>query len=296
MTIKSYCELSINECQKLYDFLVTQGDGLWSQGFSKTDAELRGPLFNNGRGFYSFWDAARPMGSVGCITKDIKEHGAAYIAVSSANSESLVAFGELTRHVVTYISEFRPRLVRLGISPKLAKLVPVILESGFKEIDRALILCRIKQPGVFRVDNGLLLVSLTSANGHEFRNIHNEAFKTSPNASLISEAEVQERIQNNNKNGIQYGLALDRDRSIGVFETVFKDGVGWLEALAVHPKHQGKGFGQRMLQAVIAELYQDCKVAKLTVMESNTAAKNLYLNFGFKVENTKSIWFQLDPS
>jgi RimJ/RimL family protein N-acetyltransferase len=61
---------------------------------------------------------------------------------------------------------------------------------------------------------------------------------------------------------------------------------GWINHLAVHPNAQGKGYGQRLIQAVTTRLkVQGCEKVNLLVRQSNQQVVPFYEKIGFAVDN-----------
>ncbi len=61
-----------------------------------------------------------------------------------------------------------------------------------------------------------------------------------------------------------------------------------ITTIAVHPGHQRRGFGERLLVALLEEsLERGACWVTLEVRESNQAAQNLYKKYGFTVVNTR---------
>ncbi|HKW44257.1 MAG TPA: ribosomal protein S18-alanine N-acetyltransferase [Candidatus Eremiobacteraceae bacterium] len=61
-----------------------------------------------------------------------------------------------------------------------------------------------------------------------------------------------------------------------------------ITTIAVHPSHQRRGFGERLLVALLEEsLERGACWVTLEVRESNQAAQNLYKKYGFTVVNTR---------
>lgn len=54
--------------------------------------------------------------------------------------------------------------------------------------------------------------------------------------------------------------------------------------IVVHPHHQRKGIGRKLIEAVIASGNEQSKSIGLEVFKINDGAKRIYTKFGFTVE------------
>lgn len=60
------------------------------------------------------------------------------------------------------------------------------------------------------------------------------------------------------------------------------DGAAFISYCGVHPEHQGKGFGSKLLKETLAGIFQaDFKTCRLYVDEWNSGARRLYERLGF---------------
>lgn len=68
---------------------------------------------------------------------------------------------------------------------------------------------------------------------------------------------------------------------------------GYLDHIIVSPAHQGKGYGRKTTQfAINKALSQGNNLIKLTVIEWNTKAINLYKSLGFEIAETTHVYRQ----
>jgi ribosomal protein S18 acetylase RimI-like enzyme len=77
------------------------------------------------------------------------------------------------------------------------------------------------------------------------------------------------------------------------FQPQAETGAGeyYIDTLGVHPVHQGKGIGSKMLQFLIEEyVIKQKQTLGLLVEKENTKAKRLYSKLGFKSSGTKVLW------
>lgn len=73
-------------------------------------------------------------------------------------------------------------------------------------------------------------------------------------------------------------------------ENETEGGEMYIDTIAVHPEHQGKGLGTNLLNFVIDRIvYQEGTALGLLVDIDNTKAKNLYLQMGFEPIGEKKL-------
>lgn len=77
---------------------------------------------------------------------------------------------------------------------------------------------------------------------------------------------------------------------VGYSHVENRDGQLFLRMIVVHPHHQRKGIGRKLLESVIASGDEQSKGVELEVFKINDRAKKFYERFGFSVEceNTTS--------
>ena len=70
---------------------------------------------------------------------------------------------------------------------------------------------------------------------------------------------------------------------------------GWVNYLAVHPDHQGRGFGRRLMERAEEILGQlGCAKVNLQVRSSNEAAIGFYRRIGYSVDDSVSMGRRLE--
>lgn len=69
-------------------------------------------------------------------------------------------------------------------------------------------------------------------------------------------------------------------------------GEGQITNVAVHPNYRGKGYGNKVMKALIDHLNsKECYDITLEVRESNKIAQNLYESLGFKNEGIRKNFY-----
>jgi ribosomal protein S18 acetylase RimI-like enzyme len=70
---------------------------------------------------------------------------------------------------------------------------------------------------------------------------------------------------------------------------------GWVNYLAVHPDHQGRGLGRRLMERAEEVLGQlGCAKVNLQVRSSNEAAIGFYRRIGYSVDDSVSMGRRLE--
>lgn len=71
---------------------------------------------------------------------------------------------------------------------------------------------------------------------------------------------------------------------------------GWINYLAVHPKHQRRGYGQQLVRALEAELLnRGCPKINLQIRHGNTAVQAFYESLGFTDDKAMSMGKRIIP-
>jgi ribosomal protein S18 acetylase RimI-like enzyme len=71
---------------------------------------------------------------------------------------------------------------------------------------------------------------------------------------------------------------------------------GWINYLAVSPRHQGKGYGRLIMEAVeLAIAQKGCPKINLQVRGSNTDMASFYQSIGYDIENVIGLGKRLEP-
>jgi ribosomal protein S18 acetylase RimI-like enzyme len=85
-------------------------------------------------------------------------------------------------------------------------------------------------------------------------------------------------------------LLVEKYQRVVSPEKETEPGEFYIDTIAVHPNHQGKGLGTQLLNFAISQIvHQDGNVLGLLVDVNNSKAKNLYLRLGFQPVGTKQL-------
>jgi ribosomal protein S18 acetylase RimI-like enzyme len=91
-------------------------------------------------------------------------------------------------------------------------------------------------------------------------------------------------------------LVLENDnRLIGAVMVGYDGHRGWVNYLAVHPDHRGRGLGRVLMAAAEQRLVQiGCPKVNLQVRASNQEALAFYRRIGYSVDDVVSMGRRLD--
>lgn len=85
-------------------------------------------------------------------------------------------------------------------------------------------------------------------------------------------------------------VSLLNNEVIGSIMAGYEGHRGWINYLAVAPKHQRKGYGKKLVQKAINELAKmGCAKINLQVRRTNTKVIDFYKNIGFKEDDVVSL-------
>ena len=80
-------------------------------------------------------------------------------------------------------------------------------------------------------------------------------------------------------------LAHQKHELVGYSHVENRGGQLFIRMFVVHPHHQRKGIGRKLLESVIASGDEQSKGVGLEVFKINDGAKKFYERFGFSVED-----------
>lgn len=284
--IKSLNSLTEEEKKNFFDW-ANQLDS----NFCYTKDYILNEPCNHGENYWIFLENSRCWGSLGVITREISETDTAYIAFIFAPKECSEKFSLLLNHAMQFLSQHHPKVIKIGLSHLVSHLHQIVIDQGFRQSDRSLLLKFDENKRDLLNDNlQIRLQPLSEEMFDLYQSIQHSSFKTTPNASLISIEEINKFYrQYSNQSGF-IGIAYNNDNeAIGIYQVEKRSDTYCIEALGVNPTYQKRGFGKQILTALIKLL--DNSTIKLMVMESNKRAFNLYLACGFIKESTISTWY-----
>ena len=293
--IYSFNQLSKQQLGELYRFIASVATNLHFDSYDGMVENYTSIVFNSGRGFFSVWDEGQIKGTLGLITKEIDEKGDAFITGIYMNEEDKVYIRALLEHGLMYVRPFNPQRVLLGIHESRKYLMDYVTEAGFQKVYQAVVLTLSSEEKLqeIAIRDSICFEDLSEDNKAHFKEVHNEAFRSSPNGSVLEDRQVEDMLKEFYKGEALIGLCYDGDEAAGIYEMRMKGRIGWIDGIGVHPELWGKGVGKAMLAHGVDKLRKaGAGEIKLIVMSTNKAAYELYKTYGFTEEKVMSYWYE----
>lgn len=294
MEIKQFNLLSTDERKELYKFIKNM-DLTYNKCYIEMCKIYESDTFNDGNSVYILFHRDEIIGSAAVITKEISIVGEAFITdvyVSHENVEMNLSF--LMKKIMKYCNICSARSVKIGIRQSETYLIPYIKNIEFTHIYDAVIMKYNGDKNIqFKENADVELKPLCILNSHKYMDIHNDAFKNSPNGATIDEAEVNDYIIHYANNHDLIGICFAEKNACGIYELSIDENIGWINTLGIAPCYQRKGLGSALVAKCIKKLYeQNLEEIKLLVITSNDTAVKMYKENDFKEENIFSYWFE----
>lgn len=297
MNLCSFADLSEPQRRALYDFIIGFGSSYYFDSYDEMVKDYNGIIFNNGTTYYSLWDGDSILGTIGIITKDVEDKGEVFVTSINILEKDKEAFKPLLEQCVKDALKVNPEKIKIGINSNKAYLIPFVEELGFEGVYKSLVL-QLKSPEIIRsveVYDNITFERLASDNKVNYKEVHNKGFLNSPNGSMLTDQQIDEMLHDSDDNKNIAKICYLINEPVGIYELIIKDHVGWIDSIAISPKHHGKGLGKIVLKTAVDHLYElGVGEVKLFVISSNENAYKLYLKYGFIEEKVTSFWFELD--
>ncbi|MGH4138570.1 GNAT family N-acetyltransferase [Clostridium sp.] len=310
MEIKQFNLISSLQKKELYTFIKVT-DLTYNKTYIEMTKIYESDTFNDGNSVFVLFHKGKIKGSAALITKEININGEAFITDVCVGKENIenensylnrtltisnteVFLQLLIETIAQYCDKFSSKSIKIGIRESETYLIPYIKKMEFNHIyDAVVMIYRGEKNKVLKAKNDLELRPLCIFNSHEYRNIHNEAFKNSPNGGTIDELEVNDYIVQYANNEDMIGICYFEKKHCGIYEISIDGNTGWVDTLGITPKFQNSGLGSSLIMKCIEKLYEKkLNEIKLLVITSNKIAVKLYKNSGFKEESIFSYWFE----
>jgi ribosomal protein S18 acetylase RimI-like enzyme len=295
LIIKSFTELTTQEKQRLYEYIISIGSSHYFDNFKEMVKDYIGIVFNYGDSHFSLWDdKGNVKGTLAVITKEVKERGEAFITGVNIREEDSPYFALLLERGIKYIETLSPEVIKLGVYTSISYITPSVLGHGFKEVYKAMIM---KYNGDkynnIEASKDIEIQGLSQQNKKEFQRVHNTAFIKAPNGAVLTDEQVEELVKEYEKCPQLSGICFYKDVPAGIYELAIKNGTGWIDGIAVDPAYWSKGIGQELLKRSIILLYTSgAKDVKLFVVSANERAVKLYEKNRFEIEKITSTWYE----
>ncbi|MBZ9685148.1 GNAT family N-acetyltransferase [Clostridium estertheticum] len=294
MEIKEFKVISSQQRKELYNFIKST-DSTYNKSYLEMTRIYESDTFNDGNTVFIIFQKGQIKGSLALITKEISVRGEAFITdiyVKKENAEIFLNF--LIKKIVEYCNMCSAISIKIGIRESEKHLIPYINKFEFSHIyDAVVIGYRGDKNTSLKLNKDMELRPLCISNSQEYMNIHNEAFKNSPNGGTIDEVEVKDYIVQYANNEDLIGICFFNKKPCGIYELSNDGNIGWIDSLAITPSFQHMGLGKLLLVKCINKLYEKkLDEIKLLVITSNEIAMAMYRDMGFDLECVFSYWFE----
>lgn len=295
MEIYPFIDLTEGQTKELYDFIISFGSNAYFDSYEEMVRNYYGPIFNKGATYFSIWDGNSIKGTIGIITKEVEEKEEVIITSINVLEQEKNVFKILLEKGIEESIKVNPKKIKIGIHSNKEYLRPFIEELEFKGIYRAVIL-GLKSYDILhsvKMKRNIIFSSISEENKIHFKEVHNKGFLYSPNGAILTDEQIDEMLQENDDKHNLVKICYLNNEPVGIHESMLKEKIGWIEAIAISPKWQGKGFGKLLLKEAVSNLHQcGAEEIKLVVISSNERAYKFYLKYGFEVEKITSHWFE----
>ncbi|TYP53256.1 GNAT family N-acetyltransferase [Thermosediminibacter litoriperuensis] len=302
MQIYSFKELAEPAKKQLYNHVIKSGRNHYIETYEEMLQNYGGVLFNFGESHFSLWEGSKIIGAMGCITREVAHSGEAFITGINIDYTGMYAdcFKILVEKCERYCISKRAKKITLGITPDQEFLRPYIESFGYGQTHRFLVMKYCGYPDVSTqndISGEIFFETLSNENKGRFREIHNEAFRGSPNNAVLTWEDMNQMVEASKGCPGLKGLCFYKGRPAGIYDLKLKNEIGWIDTIGVHPDFQGLGIGKALLKKSVDILRAaGAGEIRLFVIDINHRAYRLYKKFGFKDEGVRSLWFQKIPS
>ncbi len=297
MRILTFDRLYDKNREDLYNFIINLDEN-YNRTLEDMIKLFESEIFNYGKNVFAIFEDGDIKGAISAITREVKISGDGYITDIYIAEKTLQKNPNILSLLMSKAEDacdkaFSKRII-LGIRNKIIYLSPYIESYKFKYIHDAIIM-KYDFDKLSQLQNNIEVefIPLTEKNISEFRIIHNEAFKGTPNAGTLSEEEVENFIHQYKGNEELIGIVKDNGVNVGIYMLADIDNEGWIDNIGVLNNSRRNGIGKAIVKKSI-ELLKKRNVIeiKLLVISSNEVAYNFYNKYGFKEELVFSKWFE----
>ena len=294
MEIKEFKEMSPLQKKELYDFIKSM-DLTYNKSYAEMTKIYESDTFNDGETVFTVFHNEKVKGIAALITKEISIKGEAFITdvyVEIDNAQRVLEI--LIETIVEYCNFCNTRSIKIGIREGETHLIPHISKLQFNHIYDAVIMKYKDHKDIPVKENKCIkLVPLSISNSKQYMDIHNQAFKNSPNGGTIDEVEVKDYIVRYANDEDLIGLCFCQEEPCGIYELSINGNVGWIDTIGIAPKYQKKGFGTILITECIKKLSEkNINEIKLLVITTNDVAMKMYKENRFEEEKVFSYWFE----
>lgn len=292
ISIKAWNRLDKNEQIQAKNFLIIHGQSHSEKSWDERKGYLLGPVFGHGENLFFAICESMIVGILACVLLEIKAKGEAYITeidiLKEYESHEIVNL--LINTGIGHCKKSGAKRIRLGIKPYVDFIETNLLLAGFKMCYHALELVK-EEKKIYETNAKYKTLPLSETRLKEYSDIMTDAFINSPNGGSVTIQDAMKLLNDNKKStGILWDSEMNQP--VGAYEITIIAQTGWIDALAIERKYQGLGCGKQLFRQVQNLLWRkEVSTLKLTVMDSNKRAYEMYLKHNFKLSKLLSTWY-----
>lgn len=276
--IKNYNELNSREIEeiKLYS----------KNNICEIVEESKSKVYNLGEGILFAIIEGKVVGSIRVVLETVKWLNVVYIHFLNINDN--VTDKELV------VNELIEAAIKIGENKGVSKILFGIRDENILEIVTTLGYSPSYSSYIMALNDRniimkpLELIPLLEENKKKYLNVYNSSFSDMPHGSHWEMDNIDKYLFNNNRE--KYYLVKDKDDIIGFLNIDIEGDIGSFD-IGLCKEFRGRGYGKRLLETAIDTLNKEkVEEVKLTVIEKNSIAFNMYKKRGFIIEKTLSHW------
>lgn len=251
---------------------------------------ITGRCFDFGRFFFAAIEGKKVLATIGAVIAEVARKEIFVTALTCVEGQEHI-FSDLLRTMLSELACFKEVKIKFGIrdGQKVGQGFPENL--GFR---KEYSLLSMKYEGKRPSENSLAQIELKALgidNIDEYVRVTNQSFLNTSNAASIDEEDAKKMMGNEK---LICGLIYDQGVAKGSYELKLSGEDGWIESIGILPEWQGKGLGRAFVEKLIYRLQkEEARAVRLTVIDINSRAYNLYKRMDFKVVRNLSDWYEL---
>lgn len=296
MEIWSFRELNPSRYEEIYQYILSvREDPHFFSNREEMVRDFTSLTFHNGEHMFIAEERGRICGTLGVITKEAQERGELFLTAVNIRREDGRVFHILLNKAFEVTKEISGVTYKLGLLPEHGYLMAIAQAAGFHVAYRNLRMRLVDRAPLqgLTLPTDLTFHLLSKANAEDFCEVHNAAFRISPNGVILTPVEMEELVVKAEAAPNFEQVGYSGDKPVVIFSLSQQNGQGWIDGLGVHPAYHGKGYGKWGLQRCVETLQSfGCEEIYLTVVETNSTAYQLYRKYGFDLEKVNSIWLE----
>lgn len=304
-SVISYKDLTDSQKVDLLNFTRTfQPFGIY-ESLEAMDEVFSGAIYEYGKHHLSLWREGKPIATLGWVDREIEAQGIFYLSHCFSTEEGLGDWEYAFNGLLSQLREQGYQTptgcleMRIGIRGNgLNHLENWSVNAHWESLYTMLLLEKGLSDQVLEWTEPYQIQVLDTANWQLFKSIQNAGFKQVPNGMQLSDGDLKDILDAQNKGKEVNWLMFDGEVPVAISTLIYNRAVKkvTLDALAVDPQVHGRGVGKKALQSIqwyIKQQEPEIRHMELMVMDANSRAYHLYLKTGFEVKRREVNWFTL---